>query len=172
MPDEEILSVIREALTLAVYSQKPFAEFLFQEELNASCDLTFLEKEAIRDVNREHRAIDRATDVLSFPMLVFSEGELAEEVLYYDLEDPEHIPDDPDAEVDEFPTLFLGDLLICPEIAEEQAERFGHSVKREIVFLAVHGMLHLLGFDHMEPDEDQRMRQMQDYIMTKINLER
>ena len=172
LPGDGILERIREALTLTVYSQKAFAEFLFQEELNVSCDLTFLNRERMRELNREHREIDRTTDVLSFPMLVFAAGELREEILFYHLEDPENNPDDPEADVAEFPTLFLGDLLICPDIAREQATQYGHSFEREIVFLAVHGMLHILGYDHMEPEEESRMRQMQNFVMQKIKLER
>ncbi len=115
---------------------------------NAEISLTFVSKEEIRRLNNQYRGIDNHTDVLSFPLI----------------EDFEDI--DPDEE------YMLGDVVICLEKAREQAEEYGHSEKREIVYLFVHSVCHLLGFDHMEEEEKQEMRQREEEVMTLLDLER
>ena len=115
---------------------------------NAEISLTFVSKEEIRELNNQYRGIDNHTDVLSFPLI----------------EDFDEIEED-----DEY---MLGDVVICLEKAREQAEEFGHSEKREIVYLFVHSVCHLLGFDHMEEDEKKEMRQREEEVMTLLDLER
>ena len=115
---------------------------------NAEISLTFVSKEEIRELNNQYRGIDNHTDVLSFPLI----------------EDFDEIGLD-----DEY---MLGDVVICLEKAREQAEEFGHSEAREIVYLFVHSVCHLLGFDHMEEEEKQEMRQREEEIMTLLDLER
>lgn len=115
---------------------------------NAEISLTFVSKEEIRELNNQYRGIDNHTDVLSFPLI----------------EDFDYI--EPDEE------YMLGDVVICLEKAREQAEEYGHSEKREIVYLFVHSVCHLLGFDHMEEDEKQEMRQREEEVMTLLDLER
>lgn len=113
--------------------------------------VTFTDNEGIREKNREFRDIDRATDVLSFPMYDMANGEMPEE--------------DMDCE--------LGDIVLSLERAAEQAVEFGHSYERECAFLTVHSMLHLLGYDHVNSEEeDEEMRAHQRVIMTHIGLER
>jgi probable rRNA maturation factor len=108
--------------------------------------MTFTDNEGIRELNRLHRDIDRATDVLSFPM--------------FDFED----------ESEELEGA-LGDIVISLERAQEQAETFGHSFEREVAFLCVHSMLHLLGYDHeLGEKEDMDMRRRQSEIMTRLGL--
>ena len=108
--------------------------------------MTFTDNEGIRELNRMHRGIDRATDVLSFPM--------------FDFED----------ESEELEGA-LGDIVISLERAQEQAETFGHSFEREVAFLCVHSMLHLLGYDHeLGEEEDIDMRRRQSEIMTRLGL--
>ena len=108
--------------------------------------MTFTDNEGIRELNRMHRGIDRATDVLSFPM--------------FDFED----------ESEELEGA-LGDIAISLERAQEQAETFGHSFEREVAFLCVHSMLHLLGYDHeLGEEEDIDMRRRQSEIMTRLGL--
>jgi probable rRNA maturation factor len=108
--------------------------------------MTFTDNEGIRELNRVHRDIDRATDVLSFPM--------------FDFED----------ESEELEGA-LGDIVISLERAQEQAETFGHSFEREVAFLCVHSMLHLLGYDHeLGEKEDMDMRRRQSEIMTRLGL--
>ncbi len=115
---------------------------------NAEISLTFVSKEEIRELNNQYRGIDNHTDVLSFPLI----------------EDFDFIEEDDD--------YMLGDVVICLEKAREQADEFGHSERREIVYLFVHSVCHLLGFDHMEEDEKKEMRQREEEVMTLLDLER
>lgn len=120
-------------------------------ERDVVVSVTFTDNEGIREKNREFRDIDRATDVLSFPMYDMANGDMPEEGM--------------DCE--------LGDIVLSLERAAEQAEEFGHSYERECAFLTVHSMLHLLGYDHVNSEEeDEEMRAHQRVIMTHIGLER
>lgn len=110
--------------------------------------VTFVEAEEIRELNRDYRDNDKVTDVLSFPQ-------------FDDLND---IPD--------FGEICLGDVVICKERAEEQAEEFGHSFEREIIYLFTHSILHLLGYDHMEEEEKREMRACEEEVMTHLGIER
>ena len=101
--------------------------------------------ENIHEYNREYRSVDRPTDVLSFPA---DEGD--------DLLAP--------------PDGFLGDIMISIPRAREQAKALGHSTEREILFLTVHGVLHLLGYDHMRPEDEQIMLPVQRSIVEEIEL--
>lgn len=106
---------------------------------DAQISLTFTDNEGIRCINRDYRGIDKATDVLSFPMLEFDDDEV-------------------DAEFEmENGLVLLGDIVISIERAKEQAQEFGHSIRREIAFLTAHSMLHLLGYDHVDDKEGERM---------------
>ena len=124
------------------------------EDFNAVCEVsvTFTDNEGIRELNKKFREMDKPTDVLSFPLLDF-EG---------DCEEPP---------IDELISN-LGDIVISLERAKEQAEEFGHSFKREVAFLTVHSMLHLLGYDHEKGEEEDRdMRARQSEIMKIMGLE-
>lgn len=123
---------------------------LIQEGLDperAEISVTFVDNEEIRELNRIYRGKDNVTDVLSFPQY----------------EDPKQSND---------PVLLLGDVVICPEIAMVQAEEYGHSDERELVYLFVHSLYHLLGYDHMEEDETALMREREEKILTQLGLER
>ncbi len=110
--------------------------------------VTFTDNEGIREINREYRGIDKETDVLSFPLTAFDGTE----------EPP----------TDE-PEVSLGDIVISVEKAKAQADEFGHSFEREVAFLCVHSMLHLLGYDHVNSDEeDAEMRRRQREILEKM----
>ncbi|MBO7250875.1 MAG: rRNA maturation RNase YbeY [Clostridia bacterium] len=112
--------------------------------------VTFTDDEGIRKLNRNFRKIDRATDVLSFPLFDF-EG-------------------DGDALADELDDM-LGDIVLSLERAVAQAEEYGHSFEREVAFLTVHSMLHLLGYDHETSEEDELdMRRRQTAIMEMLGL--
>jgi len=118
---------------------------------NAEVSVTFTDDSGIRELNREHRDKDSATDVLSFPMYDFRNGD---------------VPADAD-------TAELGDIVLSLERAIKQAEEYGHSVKREIAFLTVHSVLHLLGYDHeISEEEEKLMFEMQDTIMNELGITR
>lgn len=127
----------------------------------AQVELLLTTDEEVHMMNREHRGIDRPTDVLSFPMLdVRTPG---------DLSGVEEIPDAFDPESGE---LMLGDIVISKDKVIAQAEEYGHSLKREYAFLIAHSMLHLLGYDHMEDDERLLMEQRQREIMEMAKIPR
>ncbi len=114
----------------------------------AEISLTFVDMEEIQQLNREYRDTDSVTDVLSFPQFESK---------------------------DEFPEtgeIIMGDVVICTEKAMLQAEEFGHSPEREIIYLFTHSLLHLMGYDHMEEDEKQIMRQKEEAVMNRIDLGR
>ncbi len=127
----------------------------FETRVEVSVMLT--DNEGIRDLNKMHREIDRATDVLSFPMFEYDEnGEIIEDY----------------AEFNEKGELCLGDIVISLERAEEQAIEYGHTFEREVGFLTVHSMLHLLGYDHMMPEDEEEMFGYQREILNKTGLVR
>lgn len=111
--------------------------------LNYEISISFVDNEEIRELNREYRNIDRETDVLSFP-----------------LEEDESI----------VPIPLLGDIIISVEKALEQSIEYGHSLLREICYLTVHSMFHLLGYDHMEEDEKKIMRSKEKQVMKNLSI--
>jgi len=104
----------------------------------------FVSSDAIRKLNKEYRQVDKPTDVLSFPFFDLKNGTGLEKATKDDKFDVGGI-------------FELGDIVICEEIATLQAKNLGHGKKREICFLATHGFLHLLGFDHVDPDDEKLM---------------
>ena len=137
--------------------------------------VTLVSPKAIRELNREQRGQSRVTDVLSFPMLDLDEGRLRSALTDADFEYDG--PDGSGASAGEGPEpigtlLFLGDIVICPARAAEQAEAFGHSMEREMAFLCLHACLHLLGYDHVQEAQELRMRAAQRRILEKLGLGR
>ena len=119
-------------------------------ENDCEISITLTDNKGIHAINKQFRNIDAPTDVLSFPLVEYEETE----------EPP----------VDE--ENMLGDIIISLERAEEQANEFGHSFEREVSFLTVHSMLHLLGYDHVNSEEeDKEMRRRQSEIMKNLGLE-
>lgn len=117
----------------------------------AEISVTFVDDERIHELNRKYRNVDRSTDVLSFPL-----GENG----VYD-KNPEN------------GACLLGDIVISVETAVRQAETYGHSLQREIGFLTVHSMLHLLGYDHVNGGiEEVRMREKEEHVLTELGLKR
>ena len=112
----------------------------------AEISLTLVSLEEIRELNRDYRDVDRETDVLSFPQY----------------EGVEEMPEEGE--------LCLGDVVICIDKVKSQAEEFGNSFEREFVYLFVHSLLHLLGYDHMEDNEKTVMRAKEEATMKEINL--
>ena len=123
----------------------------------AEIDITVVDADTIREMNAEYRDKDSVTDVLSFPMYEFYNGEPREE-----------LDEEPDTGC-----VMLGDMILCYTRACEQAKEFGHSAARECGYLTTHSMLHLLGYDHERNDEDTRlMRSKEEEYMNAIGLTR
>ncbi len=132
----------------------------FETELS----LYIVDEETIREANAAHRGIDRVTDVLSFPNLPFTPECVAD---FSQIEEG-----DPDCFDPESGALCLGEVMICAEKLKEQAESYGHGVKREFAFLLAHSLLHLLGWDHEEEAERIRMEEEQELILKEAGYER
>ena len=136
---------LRKLVKRAVLAVLDFEDFGRRAEVS----VTFTDNEGIHALNREYRNVDRPTDVLSFP-----------------LSDGEDYDTDGDA-------VLLGDIVISLERAQTQAEEYGHSFEREVAFLTVHSMLHLLGYDHETSPEDERdMFARQDEILISAGMTR
>ncbi|MDF2887355.1 MAG: hypothetical protein K0R23_1740 [Lacrimispora sp.] len=146
IPYEEIITnVIEEAID---YEDCPY---------EAEINVLITDNEDIRQINQEYRNIDSPTDVLSFPMIEYekpSDFDHLEEAGY-------------DSFNPETGELLLGDIVVSVDKVEEQAEKYGHSIERELAFLIAHSMLHLFGYDHMEEDERLVMEQKQEEILSR-----
>lgn len=140
-----------EKLILQVVEQGLLSEKIEQE---VEMSVVLVDAEQIRELNAEYRGIDRSTDVLSFAQ---EDG---------DVEFPE---------IEEISFRLLGDIVLAVDVALEQANTYQHSFEREVAFLTAHGLLHLLGYDHGDLEEDEnleRMLQKQESILTTLGLHR
>lgn len=135
--------VVRE--TLRVAGQKP------EGELEVS--VTFVDDRRIHELNRTWRGVDRPTDVLSFPQLEPGTGE-------------------PEVSLPAGGPVLLGDVVISLERAEAQAREYGHSLEREVSFLTAHGVLHLLGYDHQDPESEARMLALTEEALSRVGVRR
>lgn len=130
-------------------------------QVDCEVDVLITDDEGIHQINLDQRGVDRPTDVLSFPMFELKPGVP---------------PTEEEAEIDPATGLLpLGDMVISYERARAQAEEFGHSVQRELGYLAVHSVLHLLGYDHMDGDDGPMKRQMrarEEAIMNDMGITR
>ena len=141
--------------------------FTIKEEkldVDVEVSLLYVDNDEIKNINSEFRKIDRATDVLSFPMLSYPEGEVYKDVYYKDRELLERNLDNG--------ILVLGDIVLSLERAEEQRLEFGHSFLREAAYLTVHSVLHLLGYDHMNDSDKEKMRRREEEILNKFQITR
>lgn len=132
--------------------------------------LTFVDDEAIQELNKQYRDLDKPTDVLSFAMSEFGEDEI--QINYEDNELNSAEGSQDDESVSEAFIEPLGDIIISVPRAIAQAEDYGHSVERELGFLFVHGFLHLIGYDHQSEDEEKIMFAKQEDILQKAGLTR
>ena len=135
-----------------------YEECPYETEIN----LILTNDDEIRKINKEQRNIDNSTDVLSFPMIDY--------ILPGDFSGIEdHIEEYFNPETGE---LLLGDIVISADKVIEQSEKYGHSIEREFAFLVAHSMLHLFGYDHMEPKEAKIMEKKQDEILELLGIHR
>ena len=131
---------------------KEITEQCFKEEkldkTNLYLSITLSNEEYIHKINKETRKVDKPTDVLSFPM--FEKNEIPKTKT--------GIPD------------VLGDIIICIPIVKKQAIEYEHSFKRELAYMLVHGFYHLMGYDHIEEKDKQKMREKEENILSKLNI--
>ncbi|MCI7814283.1 MAG: rRNA maturation RNase YbeY [Lachnospiraceae bacterium] len=148
-----------EVARLVIEKALDYEECPYEAEVN----LLITDNEGIHEMNREHRGIDRPTDVLSFPSLTYEKAgdfdflEREEEIYNFHPETGE---------------LMLGDIVISRDKVAEQAESYGHSQKREYAFLIAHSMLHLMGYDHMTEEEAKVMEKKQKEILEQLGISR
>jgi len=122
-------------------------------------ELLFVDEEEIRTLNRETRLVDKVTDVLSYPAL--------EDICGKSISKKDH-----PYEIDEEGNLLLGSIVICAKRAKEQAEEYGHSYRRELHYLVVHGIMHCLGYDHIEESDRVIMREKEEHVLQKLGITR
>ena len=142
---KEYKEVIEKVLTKCFEEEK-------LENSNLYITVTLTNPENIRKINKEYRNIDRATDVLSFPM--FEKDELEEKIKKNDFK---HID-------------VLGDLVISIEKVQEQAKEYGHSFERELSYMLVHGFYHLMGYDHIKEEDKKKMRPKEEKILNDLKI--
>lgn len=133
---------------------------LGQPSKQLEMSLSVVSPEQIRELNKTYRNVDAVTDVLSFPV-----AEVNRQVVVLS----DFSTDSINPETDR---LNLGDVIICLERAKQQAEEYGHSLKREMCFLALHGLLHLLGYDHIEQADEEQMTALQTEILQSAGVTR
>lgn len=127
-------------------------------DITLAVELVFVDGEEIRRLNRETRATDRITDVLSYPALDGIKGEpIRAENYPYEIDGEE---------------LLLGSIAVCCQRAKEQAEEYGHSYERELHYLIVHGIMHCLGYDHIDAEDKAEMREKEEQILKKLGITR
>ena len=114
--------------------------------------ITLTNNEEIHTINKEYRNVDKPTDVLSFPM--------------YERNEIYKLKEEKESDVEEI----LGDIIISIPKVKEQADEYGHSLERELAYLLTHGMLHLLGYDHMIEEEKTIMRKQEEIVLAKLNI--
>jgi len=152
------IDFIDETTKVAEADQKLVEELLIfagkKQNLSGDIELsvTFVDNDRIQEINKEYRNKDQATDVISFAMEELGEGEV--ELVGVDM------------------PRVLGDIIISIDRTKEQAEEYGHTYTRELGFLAVHGFLHLLGYDHLTKEEEEVMFTLQKEILDEFGLQR
>jgi len=158
-------------ITVEVGEQKPLRSFLkvirrsadaalkhLGADLPCAVDVSLVGEDEIREINAREREIDRVTDVLSFPQLDIHPGDKLSEVA-----DPYDMVKG---------RVLLGDVVLCYPKALKQAIAYNHGYAREIGFLTVHSVLHLMGYDHMTPEEEKEMFGLTEEILTSLGLTR
>ena len=137
--------------------EKVLSQCFKEEKLEDSklcVTVTLTTPKTIQEINKQYRNIDRATDVLSFPM--FEKDELDKKIQENDFENED----------------ILGDIVVSVEKVNEQAIEYGHSFERELSYMIVHGFYHLMGYDHIEEDDKKIMREKEENILAKLSISR
>ena len=152
---DDLINIINEVCDVALKDEEVTIPY--------QISLLFVDNNEIREINNETRGIDKVTDVLSFPMLDYPENMVFKNVyknkkfneIYLDGEE-----------------LVLGDMVLSLERVKEQSIEYNHSFEREVCYLVVHSILHLLGYDHMNDEDKAKMRTREEEILGKLNIKR
>lgn len=152
-----IIKHITEGTVRSVHVSDVLMDCLDEELKGFEVNITFTDDESIRAINKEHREIDKSTDVLSFPINDFVNGE--GEILKSNLNE-------------RFNRLLLGDIVISIPTMRRQAEEYGHGIERECAFLLCHGLLHLFGYDHMNEKDEKLMFECTEDILEEAGYPR
>ena len=144
---EEYKNVIEKVLSQCFKEEK-------LEDSKLCVTVTLTTPKTIQEINKQYRNIDRATDVLSFPM--FEKDELDKKIQENDFENED----------------ILGDIVVSVEKVNEQAIEYGHSFERELSYMIVHGFYHLMGYDHIEEEDKKIMREKEENILRKLDITR
>lgn len=161
--NEELKKTLKYIL---IYIKELFRYLLKYRNINEKeiyASISIVDKEEIRLINKEQRNIDKVTDVLSFPGL---EGEELNEFLK---DQEENINNN---EVSTLPPIYFGDMVICIDKIFMQANEYGHSFLRELSYLIIHSFFHLLGYDHIEKEDEIIMRKEEEKVLKKLNIKR
>ncbi|MDN5315376.1 MAG: putative rRNA maturation factor [Clostridiales bacterium] len=158
---KEWKTLINELAETVLSNESVSSEWL-KQGLDLVVEVSFVGPVVIRRVNKEYRDVDQTTDVLSFPMLDLQDGQFKSDLTDSDFE----------ITADGKRKLLLGDILLNLHRAYQQAEEYGHSLEREIAFLFVHSLLHLLGYDHMDEQRERIMIARQKEIMSMLGISR
>ena len=130
----------------------------YSADCDICCEVVLVDEREILRLNSQIRNIQKVTDVLSFPSLEDIRGKkLCIKDYPYDSEEGK---------------LFIGSIAVCEKRAAEQAEEYGHSYERELYYLVTHGIMHLLGYDHMAEEDKAEMRRKEEAVLSKLNLKR
>ena len=152
---DELINIINEVCDLALKDEEVVMPY--------QISLLFVDNKEIRQINNEARGIDKATDVLSFPMLDYPENMVFKNVYKNKKFNEIYLDGD---------ELVLGDMVLSLERAKEQSIEYNHSFEREVCYLVVHSILHLLGYDHMNDEDKAKMRTREEEILGKLNINR
>lgn len=151
--DDGIIKDLEEVLSTAF-------KMLKQPTKNVKYNLYVVSKNFIHQLNLSERGVDRATDVLSFPTVDIKAGEVIDKEKYkFDIDYTDN-------------SLLIGEIFICNEVAKRQAIKYNHSYRREFCFLFLHGILHCLGYDHIEENDRIVMEELQTKILDKCKITR
>ena len=149
--DEDIIKDLEDVIKTAF-------KVLGQPTKNIKYNLYVVSKAFIHDLNLSSRGVDRATDVLSFPTTDIVAGEVLDlDKFKLDIDPMDN-------------SLLVGEIFICNEVAKAQAKKYNHSYKREFCFLFLHGVLHCLGYDHIDENDRVIMEDLQDKILNKCKI--
>ncbi len=149
-------TVIKNCEHFEQIAKEVFTQLFLKGEALVEVDI--VTKDEIKEINASERGIDKPTDVLSFPALTeIKEFSKKNYPFEYD---------------NQRGAVMLGSIIICDEIARAQAEEYGHSYSRELCYLFTHGLLHLLGYDHIEEEDRKIMREKEEQVLTALNVTR